>query len=330
MGYLKFALAAAYAAGVLMFPDAALTAARDAMEMWYWSVAPALFPFAAMMPYLTSGEARYIYDKILGWFVKRAFRLPGGCASAFVTGLFAGSPGGAMAAARVAAAEKLSPVQTARLALICCGMSPVYLVSGLGAAVMGDAGAGWRLVIAQWIANIVVGILSARLVRDGGDENLHIYNSDSTVGAVTSVLRVCGYMALFSVGISVASRIAGRELVYTGLLLDVPGRAAAAVKAGINGVFLAAAAGFGGVCITVQNMSILKQAGVTWKMYLSGKACVSCVCAAVYCAMPRIVKFAVYIPGGRIYEGALLVIFCMIVPVTAVFFLRKRCGSTIS
>ena len=86
-GYWKAALAAVYVAGLMAFPDAALAAARGAMGNWAASVAPALFPFAAVLPFLTCKEAREIYDRLLGWLLRGVFRLPGSCASALVTGL---------------------------------------------------------------------------------------------------------------------------------------------------------------------------------------------------------------------------------------------------
>ena len=69
-GYWKAALAAVYVAGLMAFPDAALAAARGAMANWAASVAPALFPFAAVLPFLTCKEAREIYDRLLGWLCR--------------------------------------------------------------------------------------------------------------------------------------------------------------------------------------------------------------------------------------------------------------------
>lgn len=328
MGYLKFSLAAAFAAGLLMFPAQALNAAQNAMEMWYRSVAPALFPFAALMPYLTSSEARYIYDKILGWFVNRAFRLPGRCASAFVTGLFSGSPGGAMAAARVAAAERLSPGQAARLAGVCCGMSPVYLVSSLGTVILGSPEAGWKLAIAQWISHIMVGIGFSGCWRDEKPETVAQYNdagAGSVASAAAAVIKVCGYMVLFSVGRTIAGEITGLDLDAAGIFLDLPG---GAFNMRNNIRIFAPAVGFGGVCIAAQNMSVLKKAGVTWGRYLLQKAAAAVLCTGIYGAMEKMRGFRILMPQDRYFEVILLLLMLTAIPVAGVFFLRKRHGAT--
>lgn len=328
MGYLKFSFALAFAAGLLMYPAPALSAAQRAMEMWYRSVAPALFPFAALMPYLTSVEARYIYDKILGWFMYRAFRLPGRCASAFVTGLFSGSPGGSMAAARVAAAERLSPGQAARLAGICCGMSPVYLVSSLGTVILGSPSTGWKLVIAQWISHIMVGIGFSGCWRDekpGADVQYNEAGADSVAHAAMAVLKVCGYMVLFSVGRCVAEEMTGFDLRLAGIFLDLPGGAAYMRN---NIWVFSPAVGFGGVCIAAQNMSVLKKAGVTWKRYLVQKAAAAVLCTGIYGAMDRMEEIRFSLPENRYFEVILLLLMLVMIPAAGAFFPRKRRGST--
>ena len=97
---MKPILAALAVAALLVFPETVLTAAQQAMYSWYSSVAPALFPFMALLPLLTCRESARIYERLLGRLTRAVFRLPGAAAPAVVVGMTAGSPAGAIAALR--------------------------------------------------------------------------------------------------------------------------------------------------------------------------------------------------------------------------------------
>ena len=157
--YGRFVLAAVFALGLLAFPAQALYATRAAIANWGLVVAPALFPFMVVLPYLTCHEACVVYQKVFGALSRRAFALPGTAASAIVTGLAAGSPAGAMAVARVARREGMTTGEAARMAGIACGLGPIYIVSGMGVALSGSAAEGWRLAISQFVALILTGVL---------------------------------------------------------------------------------------------------------------------------------------------------------------------------
>jgi hypothetical protein len=326
MGYIKFALAAAFAAGTLMFPGSALGAAARAMAVWISAVAPALFPFAAVMPYLTSPQARNVYDRMFGWLVRRLLNLPGRCASAVVTGMFAGSPGGALATARVAAAEGLSPGQAARLAAVACGVGPIYIVSGIGVALMGSAEEGWRLAISQWAAQLIVGIVFSRCWKDGeqGKSEFHEPRDERPIqAAIMAVLRVCGYMVLFSVGLALFEKLTGLELWQISLIADLPSGVADAIASNGSRIAIAAGIGFGGVCIAAQNMSVLANVGVTWQRYILLKSAVAVLCAGVYAVQVESHAIGLVLPAGREFEIVLLLVILLMIPVTIAFFRHK-------
>ena len=73
---LKYCLALGMCACLLLFPARCAEQARSAMALWAQAVAPALFPFLALLPVLTSEEARDGYERLFARPM-RAFRLPG-------------------------------------------------------------------------------------------------------------------------------------------------------------------------------------------------------------------------------------------------------------
>ena len=302
MGYLKAALAFMFAAGLVMYPKECASAALTAMNTWATSVAPALFPFAAVMPFITCDEARNIYERIFGRITQRLFRLPGGTASAIVIGFLSGSPAGALAVARVAEAERLTKGETARLAGIVCGVSPVYMISVLGTAMNGSAAVGWRLAGAQMMAQIAAGVL-LRKMNFGSEMAERLYNKNEgdrpVASATNAVLRVCGHMALFSVGINMVSMVFGDNVLRFAAFADLP----SGVQYCKNTAVLAAAAGFGGACICVQNLSVLKGMVKVW-VYITHKVITSILCAAFFMMMGN-----VRIRGFRTSEGLKSMLF---------------------
>lgn len=329
MGYLKFALALGFAAGVLAFPGRALDAALRAMEIWYRSVAPALFPFAAVMPYLTSAQARAVYDKLLGAPTRRLFCLPGRCASAIVTGLFAGSPGGALAVARVAAAEGLDPGRAARLAGIACAMGPVYIVSAVGVALMGSPEEGWRLAVSQLMALFITGVAFSRAWQSAArlkpaPESAPAEGERPILAAALAMLRVCGYMIVFSVGCAIFEELARVSILPLALAADLTSALPDAVVKGAPGELMAAAIGFGGICIMAQNMSVLAPVGVTWPRMLAQKAMSAAMCALIYRLSGYVSLNGVAIPADGAFEAALMLLAAVMLPCIAGFVGRKK------
>ena len=129
------------------------------------SVGPSLFPFLALLPMLTAPAARRVYARALGWLMRPLFRLPGSAAPALLIGLLAGSPAGALAVERVS--EGMPRGEARRLGLMCAGVSPVYLVGGVGAALFGSAAMGLWLALAQAAGQLLLGVaLRGRFAED--------------------------------------------------------------------------------------------------------------------------------------------------------------------
>lgn len=318
--YYRFVFAALFALGLLAFPARALFAAQSAIANWGLSVAPALFPFMVVLPFLTSREACRVYDKIFGRLSRFAFALPGTTASAIVTGLCAGSPAGAMAVARVARREGLSPGEAARMAGIACGVGPIYVISGVGVALAGSAAEGWRLASSQLAALLLTGLLFRGAWR--GDRRLTPIPDDADFDerpisrGVLSILKVGGYMTMFAVGIALLDAVFGGWFDNASLLLDLPTGAAYAACVGLPLFWLAPAIGFGGLCIAAQNMGVLKSVGVTWPMYLVQKAAAAVLTAGLYLAQSALSRGALPAwAGGDAFEAASAGVFLLMLPV---------------
>ena len=270
MKHLKWLGGLAAMALLLSQPQASVRGAAGAIAQWQASVAPALFPFLALMPLLTCGEATAAYEALLARPMAACFNLPGAAAPGMIAGMLAGAPAGALAAREAAARGGMSRGQLQRLAAATAGFSPAFLVGGIGAGMLNSPALGWKLLGAQLLTQFTLMILLRRAWTSHGEpvEAAGKSSGDHPVrGAVLAILTICGYMALFgalagALGEWVGDGPAGALLC----LLDVPSGALRLCGKGLSERILlpalAGMSGFGGMCVVAQNLGALSGCGL--------------------------------------------------------------------
>lgn len=254
MRILKPIVAALLAIGLLIWPETALNAAREAMATWAMSVAPALFPFMVLMPMLTGAECARAYEFLLGRALRPVLNLPGRAAPALAAGMTAGSPAGALAAARI---HGLNRAERERIVCCACGLSPAFLVTGIGASMLGSAALGRILLRSQIVSQLALLLLTRAARPSEALEPSAPQNSNP----ILAILNVCGSMMIFTTAAALITRLTRNETIGIAILtaLDLPSgaRALSALPLPADGklLLLSAATGFGGLCIAVQNLS---------------------------------------------------------------------------
>lgn len=272
----KLWIATALLLGILIRPNAAVAGAQRAMRVWCTSVAPALFPFLALMPVLTGPEACAAYNSLLNGVMRRLFHLPGAAATASLIGMIAGSPGGAIAVCRIARSGGLHASEARRIALAVSGVSPAYLMLGVGFGLYGSMSLGLALAAIQLCIQLALLWLLRGVLPDRTDELPALaeapIRSDGMRGAVESVLVICGYMVLFgAIGAVIASFTGANVGLAVLLTADLPSGLAELAARSFPGKMLiqGVAIGFGGLCIAAQNLDALRSIGVRASEYLA-------------------------------------------------------------
>ena len=271
----KLWIAAALLLGILIRPEAAVAGAQRAMRVWCSSVAPSLFPFLALMPVLTGPEACAAYNSLFSGGMRRLFHLPGSAAPAVVTGMIAGSPGGALAVCRIARSGGLELRDARRIALAVSGVSPAYLILGVGFGLYGSMSLGLALAAIQLCIQLALLWLLQGILCDQADVPALPPDSarrDGMRAAVEGVLVICGYMVLFDAIGSVVASFAGSDVGLAMLLAaDLPSGLSELAARGFPGKMLiqGVAIGFGGLCIAAQNLDALRDIGVRPAEYLA-------------------------------------------------------------
>lgn len=333
MRQLKWLSALGLVALLMSRPQAATLGASMAMANWYASVAPALFPFLALMPLLTCREAVQAYERLLGRAMKTLFDLPGGAAPAMFIGMVGGMPAGAIAARHIAARSSMNRGQLHRVASAFAGFSPAFLVGGVGAGMLGSAALGWKLWEAQLLTQLTLALLLRRAWRDrtqpvpellegGGDQPVR--------AAVLTVLTICGYMALFGALNVVAASYIGRRSANALLcLLDVPSGALWLSSQPMDEVWkltlLAAMCGFGGMCVAMQSLSALKGCGMSAVEYTGLRALAGAISAGWMALLLRVSLRDASMLLVKLWENPYqtAALFASILAIPALFKIRK-------
>lgn len=209
-------LALLFCALVLVAPRAATGGARNALDLWWTRLVPALLPFLlAAEAYLWGSLSHRQHGPGLR-LLSRLTRLPAAAGAPLVAALVGGYPTGAALADRWVRAGRLTPTAGARLAALACVPDPLF-VAALWAPALGRAHALPLLLLAVQYLSLAPVVLYLRRLpeRDStppapaptadGDPLL-----DAAVGAARTLLLVAVSAATLG-----AAAAAARTLLRT-------------------------------------------------------------------------------------------------------------------
>ena len=340
----KFIFAALLAILILIRPQQAVDSARKAMQVWYTSVAPALFPFMALLPLLTGPDACRVYERMFSPVMGALFRLPGSAAPGMIVAVLSGSPAGAAVIARTAGQSKMTVSQLRRFAPVVCGVGPAYLIMGVGAGLLGSPQMGMKQAAVQFCVQLGM-LLVFRFIKEENPAPVQLIpmgqSGRGVRDGVEAVLAVCGYMVLFSVAAASAAAVLGKNLGSLLLIAaDLPSGMALIAENSAKGrlLLMGMAAGFGGICIMAQNMEHLRPLGLRWKDMLCVKFAQSALCG-VLCGLffeENGTPFAANcVPGKITYAFSLLLALILSLPIliylsNKLFLNKEKAGKSFS
>jgi hypothetical protein len=316
-----------FAALLLFNPNEALSAARQAIGVWATSFLPALLPFFVVTPALSSDEAARLYARLFGRAFGRLFGCPGPLSGAALIGIIAGSPAGAIAAARLRGSS--TDAEVARGALLASGVSPGFLINAVGAAMLGDPAAGAMLFRAQFLALITGGLILRRAFGSGPSTPAAAptgpRRGDAFSLAASSMLNVCAHMVVFAVAAHLITSFLPPDFeAWVLSLMEVSGGCAAvaaeALPLGLRLVLMAFFSGFGGLAIMAQNLSRLP--GVKPRWYLGGKLLHGALCALFTWAQLGVNLPALIVPDA--WQGPVVASSLMVVLTALGVYLSRR------
>ena len=267
---------------LLKKPEVASVGVLQGMDACLGTLVPSLFPFMVLSCYLTESGIASRCGKIGSFLMHHVFRLPGCAAPVLLLGLIGGYPAGAKTAARLMERGELTHEQAGRLLCFCISAGPPFVLTTVGACLLGNHSAGIILLLSLSVAALLLGLLTRFFC--GKENEMQILSPaapaaspfvSAVFGASRAMASMCAFVVVFSVLLALI-RDTGviPHIVRNLLLLGVPPGDAAALPSFISEVtsgcrdgalmraslpLFAFGLGWGGLCVHLQIFSFFEK-----------------------------------------------------------------------
>ncbi len=288
---------------VLRNSDAAIEYMGRGLTLCARTVIPSLFPFMVISELLVSSGAGEAFGRLFSRIMRWLFGLSGAGASAVFLGSMCGFPVGARTAVALLDRNVISKTECEHLLTFTNNPSSAFLITAVGVSLYSNRHLGMVLYATVLGAGFFVGFLARFFLRRSDEpaehphfpSGLHIGGVETFTGAVagaaTGMLTVCAYVIFFSaltgaLGCAVGDTGRSGEVGYTLLsgILEMTGGISLASTLSDRewGLILTAAfAGWSGISVHCQVMTLCGGRGLSFKPYLIAKGVQGILCGGV-------------------------------------------------
>lgn len=292
---------------VMINPESTVSSMTNALHLCAEVLIPSLFPFMAISDILVRCGGADLLGRILHRPMRALFGVSGEGAGAVLLGFISGFPIGARAAFSLYSEGRISKNELERLLSFSNIPSSAFIINAVGISLFGSRSFGIALYMIVLISALATGILQ-RLAfgskRKRGEPTLseikyHTPKKRNDIGIPTltasvcdsalGMLKVCAFVLFFNALVGALSATADalslpqsvRAFVFG--FFELTGGISAAAELAPNTAALLAAlfAGWSGLSVHLQIISLCPDGGISFKPYLAAKLFQGLLCAAL-------------------------------------------------
>ena len=194
---------------LLHYPNAMATGISRGLSVCSTVIIPTLYPFMLLAGLLANAPICRCPGRLVSAVTRRLFGLPGCCGPAILLSLVGGYPAGAIAIAQLRQRGQITEEETRRMTVFCVNGGPGFIVSTVGAGLLGSVRAGVLLFVAQATVSVTFGILLGRGHRHAPDTALPPLPPRKPMAQIVSdtcasLLTMCGFVVLAAMGLALA------------------------------------------------------------------------------------------------------------------------------
>jgi len=194
---------------LLHYPNAMATGISRGLSICATVIVPTLYPFMLLAGLLANTPLCRRSGRVATAVTGRLFGLPGCCGPAILLSLVGGYPAGAIAIARLRERGQITAEETRRMTAYCVGGGPGFIVSTVGAGLLGSTQAGWLLYGAQAAVSLGIGVALGRGHRQVRSAERTAVPPPKPIAQVVSdtcasLLTMCGFVVLAAMGLALA------------------------------------------------------------------------------------------------------------------------------
>ncbi len=279
---------------ILRNADAAVAYMGQGLTLCARTVIPSLFPFMVISELLVQSGAGEAFGRIFSRFMRAAFGLSGAGSTAVVLGSLCGFPVGAKTAVSLYDRNMISRAECEHLLTFSNNPSSAFLITAVGVSLFGNRRLGVVLYFTVLGSSLFVGLMARFFFKERRrpeahphfPSGLHPGGVEMFTGAVSSaasgMLLVCAYVVFFSTLSGalccLVSSVGGMNGVLYACLCGRPelsggiSEAAGLPDARAALILAAAFAGWSGLSVHCQVMTLCSGRGLSFKPYLLAKA----------------------------------------------------------
>lgn len=273
------------AAAMIILPSKTMGAAETALLLCGNAVIPSLFPFIFCANIFISLGAAEFAGRYLSGAMRPLFGVSGAGAVAVVLGIVSGYPVGAVCVSALYSGGECTKTEAERLLAFCNNSGPMFIIGAVGIGMIGNYQTGVFLYITHILSALMTGFLfrfwgrntnkkyhvlpPAR--RDLGLRDTVINIGEAVEKSVDTIIKICGFVILFSVFCSVLPESFVRAYIYS--FFEITGGVRELLSRG-GSLVLPAAAGFiafSGISVLAQVSSVIIPSGLSIYSYIAGK-----------------------------------------------------------
>ncbi len=274
---------------MVIAPQSCVESARYGLRLCAETVVPSLFPFFVVSSLFMSLGAGELAGRYLSRIMKPIFGVSGAGAIAFVVGIISGYPVGASCAVRLNNSGALAKTESERLLAFCNNSGPMFCIAAVGVGMLYSSNIGLILYLIHILSAMLTGAIFKFYKSDSADcctapghsgltRSKSISGFSAAIGSavtdsVKTMLKVCGFVVIFSVVCGAIPRFTGAEFLYSlleityGVKTLVPLDIAPALKLSLINMFIS----ISGVSVLFQVSAIVSDSNISLKPYILGK-----------------------------------------------------------
>ncbi len=187
---------------MIFFHERVSSEITSALKLWSGVLTPSLFPYLVLSQYITSSNVMDIFAPVR-LIVQKIFNISSAGANVYLCSLVSGYPSGAACVNELYKEKVISKDEAERLVCFTNNAGPLFLISVVGANMLGSAADGLALYFIQTISASLAGIFLGKCVKKCHNDAHKIKPRGKAItlctqDAISIMLAIGGYVVLSS------------------------------------------------------------------------------------------------------------------------------------
>ncbi len=282
----------------IKFSELSAQGVKKGIDMCLKSIIPSLYPFMILTNIYASSDLVNVKVPLFNRLIGKVFRIPENSAGIILFSFIGGLPVGAKMTAELYKRRLISQEQGARIMCFCVNPGPAFLISFIGADLLGSRKTGILIYISLILSSVSVGVLSRFFATGHTDgfctEMKNINNviktdkrtlENAVINSSKTLFVICSWIVIFSC-ISELILCSDIQIGIKKFLLCTLEMTNGSIVAAehFSAPIVAAVIGFSGICGHFQLLDCVKSVKLEYKYFLVSRI-VSAGLSVVYCSL---------------------------------------------